>query len=704
MSDTAARLAFEMDVRIDKLERALARAEARTKAAANRIAGQFSAANRKADEGLARSASGLASLSGGARFALQNTANQIGDTVVQIGSGTSAMRALSLQLPQMLGGFAAIGGTFGTLAPLLGTVAALGLPLAAAFLVMGDGADAAAQRAEALDKQMTAVGKSVDLAIDAIDKSRAPVAALRDEYGVLAEEVQRALFVQRELRVSQAQASLGGAIAAIAPAASGLGSGPDEVGAKLQSYLNARRRIAEIDAEIASPQLSVDVLGGQEFENRLNALNAERAEYENILRSLSDWESALARVSQQMGVTAEQAGRIAVAVAAVNDARGLEAQVQAAARLSDEMLAVYGSVQAADAASAGAVSALQAWIEKSAALNATLHEGTTAAGQLGVTLQAAGEAMGGVVGAAMAGTGVIAGLAGEAAGLAANLQAAASAWGKALMAKAEAQAVQRGVAAPGAALRTLDDERGSQRQTVIGSTNHFYVPPAKSGGGGGGGARNLDKQELADLARARTLYEQTRTAAERFGAELAELNRLKETGRIDAETYGRAVADLRQKMGRAEPSAFRDLLLDLSTGALSAADAFDRLRDAIIRAAAEYALFGTGPFAGATTGGGGLGGLLGGLLSGLPSFAGGGDTGVGARSGGLDGRGGFAALLHPNETVIDRRSGGSGGGTTVINVAVDGATGNSEVMRMVQSGVSAGIAENNRRIAKQRGR
>jgi hypothetical protein len=37
-----------------------------------------------------------------------------------------------------------------------------------------------------------------------------------------------------------------------------------------------------------------------------------------------------------------------------------------------------------------------------------------------------------------------------------------------------------------------------------------------------------------------------------------------------------------------------------------------------------------------------------------PSFAGGGSTGNGARAGGLDGMGGFMAMLHPQEDVIDR--------------------------------------------------
>lgn len=51
-----------------------------------------------------------------------------------------------------------------------------------------------------------------------------------------------------------------------------------------------------------------------------------------------------------------------------------------------------------------------------------------------------------------------------------------------------------------------------------------------------------------------------------------------------------------------------------------------------------------------------------------PSFAGGGFTGTGPRSGGLDGRGGFPAILHPNETVIDHTRGQGMGGGVVVNI------------------------------------
>ncbi len=59
-----------------------------------------------------------------------------------------------------------------------------------------------------------------------------------------------------------------------------------------------------------------------------------------------------------------------------------------------------------------------------------------------------------------------------------------------------------------------------------------------------------------------------------------------------------------------------------------------------------------------------------------PSFSGGGYTGSGARSGGLDDKGGFMAMLHPQETVIDHTRGqgaqnsGGAGGVSVIQIAL----------------------------------
>lgn len=75
-----------------------------------------------------------------------------------------------------------------------------------------------------------------------------------------------------------------------------------------------------------------------------------------------------------------------------------------------------------------------------------------------------------------------------------------------------------------------------------------------------------------------------------------------------------------------------------------------------------------------------------------PSWAGGGYTGNGARSGGLDGQGGFWAVMHPQETVTDHASGGGGGGVTVVlNIATGVAqTVRAEISNLLPS-ISASV-------------
>lgn len=61
-------------------------------------------------------------------------------------------------------------------------------------------------------------------------------------------------------------------------------------------------------------------------------------------------------------------------------------------------------------------------------------------------------------------------------------------------------------------------------------------------------------------------------------------------------------------------------------------------------------------------------------------FEGGGYTGRGSRSGGVDGKGGFNAILHPNETVIDH-SKGQGMGGSPVNVTLNISTGVAQTVR-----------------------
>jgi lambda family phage tail tape measure protein len=89
------------------------------------------------------------------------------------------------------------------------------------------------------------------------------------------------------------------------------------------------------------------------------------------------------------------------------------------------------------------------------------------------------------------------------------------------------------------------------------------------------------------------------------------------------------------------------------------------------------------------------------IPSGGYSYAGGGYTGDGSRSGGLDGQGGFLAMLHPRETVIDHtrgtpRAGGAGGNNITINVDASGSKASGD------PGTGAALARDLARVVDDR--
>lgn len=88
---------------------------------------------------------------------------------------------------------------------------------------------------------------------------------------------------------------------------------------------------------------------------------------------------------------------------------------------------------------------------------------------------------------------------------------------------------------------------------------------------------------------------------------------------------------------------------------------------------------------GGVFGGSGFGNFLTAVFAGGRSYDGGGYTGRGSRSGGMDGKGGFMAMLHPNESIIDHSKGQSAGGPVVVNQTV-------VVKETLESGIAARIA------------
>ena len=127
--------------------------------------------------------------------------------------------------------------------------------------------------------------------------------------------------------------------------------------------------------------------------------------------------------------------------------------------------------------------------------------------------------------------------------------------------------------------------------------------------------------------------------------------------------------------------SMEDGLTNFIMGTGNAADAFKSMARSIvsdlIRMQIQQSI--TGPLSGLLqgmslfggapmTGSAGTPGVssVGGPIAPVPSFSGGGYTGAGGRTGGLDGKGGFMAMVHPNETVVDHTKGGNGAGVTVV--------------------------------------
>lgn len=171
-----------------------------------------------------------------------------------------------------------------------------------------------------------------------------------------------------------------------------------------------------------------------------------------------------------------------------------------------------------------------------------------------------------------------------------------------------------------------------------------------------------------------------------------------------------------------------DALVGVVNGSMSAKDAFKAMALSMINDMIRMAmqkmilnsvgmLFGFGSGSGGGFGGGSTnnfahgndmvsfagGGYTGVHAKQMRSFAGGGSTGYGSRSGGIDNKGGFPAILHPNETVVDHNKGQAVGDNITVNVNV--STGVAQTVRaeviqmlpMIQNSTKNAILDARRR-------
>jgi len=509
--------------------------------------------------------------SGAMRANVQNAAFQVQDFFVQVSGGTSATRALSQQLPQLLGSF----GLFGVLA---GTAAASLIPMIGLLWDTTDPVAELTKDIDALDKAMAAL-RSADTAADA------PIANLLKDYGKYSAQAKEVLDIQRQIAEVRASAQLD------------------------KTAQSITKLFGDFDAALVTSSSAVEAT------DRMYALG-------DIMEKLGlDFNEVTPEVTA-----------VAEALAGLEAAKGPQEQAQAMGVLRDAIIAA--------AENSGTLN------EEAIKVLDNLTDAQLAALALSSVDIASGIAAG----------------ADEAFRLATNLEATGL----------------------GMDTGSADWAKNSLGFIKPGAELIYTAPKTRQGGGGASAAEKTQKEQMRE---AQQLYEQTRTDAEKYSAEQARINELMQAGAIDADTYQRALDMIGQKyLGTGDAAKFfkgidddiKDAFVDL---ALTGENAFGRIADAIKRAALEALLFGEGPLSGIFGGaasGGLLGGLFGGATSGaggtvgsLFSFEGGGYTGGGSRTGGLDGKGGMLAMLHPQEVVTDLTKGSGSAANITFAPTID---------------------------------
>ena len=173
---------------------------------------------------------------------------------------------------------------------------------------------------------------------------------------------------------------------------------------------------------------------------------------------------------------------------------------------------------------------------------------------------------------------------------------------------------------------------------------------------------------------------------------------------VELEKQKKAQEDLANTIG----SAMEDSLMSMVDGTKSVKDAFRDMAADIVRHLYKVLVVQQmiNSFGGMLSGSSNpILKTLGGGLESYGNMDGGGYTGNGPRSGGLDGKGGFMMMMHPRETVIDHTKGQSGG-QVVVNQTINVTTGVQQTVRAEIMGLMPQIQEASKAAvldAKRRG-
>ena len=584
--------------------------------------------------------------------AATNASFQVQDFAVQVASGQNVMTAFAQQAPQLLGAF----GFTGKLA-LYGSLMGTAVAVTAAVIPM---LMEAGEEARSLDDVMGDLAKRTDTYVAAVKEASVSMEDLTAKYGSMAAAVRDANLAMTEVELVNATEGM------------------------------------SADIENATSMLKT-------LFEEMDSASARTA------ATPSGWafqEDAANKFRDELGLVGEDLDRVRGALSALQGAGTFAEEVQAASDLRYLLQDIYGTYEAMPAPIRRIYTELKGVTVEGAEIVATADAASKsvwdifdASAGLAANFNAANAATGGFLG---------------------TLQAAASAAWDLANARVSVAQGQVELATAMDPLGAFSGGQSASGAVQVGAGGNIRTPvmpdwvePKKPRGGSSGGSRSgaskvQDREfdPFADLSRSTELLERQIGVVGKSEAEVARLqarweafDRIQKEGltvtpemtaQIDAQAA--QVGALTQQLNDAEIAweqfnegvdTIAQTMADVIVGGESlreslagifkgiAADLLSSgIRNAIM---AQFGGMGGGGFNVLSLLGFGGGDALTGAMRGaglpaIPSFDGGGWTGDGSRSGGLDGKGGFLAMMHPREQVSDTTKGQGAGGISVIEV------------------------------------
>jgi hypothetical protein len=568
----------------------------------------------------------------------QQAGYQFGDFAVQVQSGTSPLIAFSQQATQLIGTFSMLATSTRAIMAFsaLGVIVPVVSAIAGAFLRTREAAEESSGSVDLLTKALNASTSAAKVALT-------PVEDLTEQYGRFAVAVKESSRLVAQAQVTKSVGSLMGATEEMRGGLSGF-----------MIDLGIFNRELEKHAEVA------EVLGERTVHNK--------SKFEDMDQAVMAASDAVNASAKAMGLSSLQAQTLNRAFKTLESAKGPEAIAEAAKRAQDFLSGVFSTTEEIPDSIADMVVQLDL-VLKAAASSAGVMEDIS---NIDMTT---------------------------------NISSAATAAGK--------------------LAENLRVARGYRLDKLVGGNVDFFDPRGEAGTSGvitrdrenpqGNRPRKTEVSQTGSVARNALLDLQKRIALDTkllgVSREQAQVERAIANSKIkyspkeiantvkELEVYNLKISKMKetQALYGTMQSSLESGFMAMVDGTKSVEDAFKDMAKQVI--AELYRILVVKRMVGDFESGTGIMGMIGGFFGGgsaptssirpqmrPSSFDGGGYTGSGPRSGGMDGRGGYMAMLHPRETVIDHTKAGSAGGgesVTIVNNFNFQANGDDSVKRII---------------------